>query len=109
MFFQNLALLVMLSLAAPWFAGLLPRQHWPLLVLVTLLSLSGQYLMSWAYARAEAQFLITTEYSAFIWAIGLGWLLFGEAVTWPTVAGALLIITGCWFAARASARPAEGT
>jgi S-adenosylmethionine uptake transporter len=108
MFFQNLALLVIMGLAAPWLAVLLPREYWLPLVGVTVLSLAGQYLMSWAYARAEAQYLISTEYSAFIWAIALGWLFFDETVSWETLAGATLIILSCWFAARASMRPVEG-
>ena len=78
------------------------------LVGVTALSLTGQYLMSWSYARAEAQYLINTEYTAFIWAIALGWFFFGEAVSWETLAGAGLIIVSCWIAARASMRPVEG-
>ena len=108
MFFQNLVLLVIMGLAAPWLAVLLPREYWLPLVGVTVLSLAGQYLMSWAYARAEAQYLISTEYSAFIWAIALGWLFFDETVSWETLAGATLIILSCWFAARASMRPVEG-
>ena len=108
MFFQNLVLLVIMGLAAPWLAELLPREYWLPLVGVTVLSLLGQYLMSWAYARAEAQYLISTEYSAFIWAIALGWLFFDETVSWETLAGATLIILSCWFAARASMRPVEG-
>ena len=88
MFFQNLSLLVIMCLAAPWLAMLLPRQYWLPLVGVTALSLCGQYLMSWAYARAEAQYLISTEYTAFIWAIALGWLFFAETVSWETLAGA---------------------
>ena len=108
MFFQNLALLVIMSLAAPWLASLLPRQYWLPLVGVTALSLTGQYLMSWSYARAEAQYLISTEYTAFVWAIALGWWFFGEQVSWETLAGAGLIIGSCWIAARASLRPVEG-
>lgn len=108
MFFQNLSLLVILGLAAPWIAVMLPAPYWLPLVGVTALSLTGQYLMSWSYARAEAQYLISTEYTAFVWAIGLGWLFFGEAVSWETLAGAGLIILSCWIAARASLRPAEG-
>jgi S-adenosylmethionine uptake transporter len=108
MFFQNLALLVIMSLAAPWLAMQLPSDYWLPLVGITALSLSGQYLMSWAYARAEAQYLISTEYSAFIWAIALGWYFFGEDVSWETLAGAGLIILSCWVAARASLRPAQG-
>jgi S-adenosylmethionine uptake transporter len=108
MFFQNLALLVIMGLAAPWLGMMLPQEHWLPLVGVTVLSLLGQYLMSWAYARAEAQYLISTEYSAFIWAIALGWYFFGESVSWETLAGAALIILSCWIAARASMRPVEG-
>lgn len=108
MFFQNLALLAIMSLAAPWLAMQLPSEYWLPLVGITALSLSGQYLMSWAYARAEAQYLISTEYSAFIWAIALGWFFFGEGVSWETLAGAGLIILSCWVAARASLRPATG-
>lgn len=108
MFFQNLVLLILMALAAPWLASLLPREYWLPLLGVTVLSLTGQYLMSWSYARAEAQYLISTEYTAFIWAILLGWFFFGEAVSWQTFAGASLIIGSCWIAARASLRPANG-
>lgn len=108
MFFQNLFLLVIMGLAAPWIAVQLPREFWLPLVGVTALSLTGQYLMSWSYARAEAQYLISTEYTAFIWAIALGWFFFDETVTGETLAGAALIIVSCWIAARASMRPAEG-
>lgn len=107
-FFQNLCLLVIMGLAAPWLAVMLPRQYWLPLAGVTALSLSGQYLMSWSYARAEAQYLISTEYTAFIWAIGLGWFFFGEGVSWETLAGASLIIISCYIAARASMRAADG-
>lgn len=107
MFFQNLALLLIMGLAAPFLAVALPGDLWLPLVGVTALSLSGQYLMNWAYARAEAQYLISTEYSAFIWAIALGWYFFGEHVAWETLAGAALIILSCWIATRASLRPAE--
>jgi S-adenosylmethionine uptake transporter len=111
-FFQNLLLALMLALAAPWLARALPSELWPTIALATALSLSGQFLMSWAFARAEAQYLIPTEYSAFIWAMALGWYFFQEPVLWTTIAGALLIIVGCVIAARAKpklAQPIEAT
>lgn len=107
MFFQNLSLAVILGLAAPWLALALPRELWLPLAGVTALSLSGQLLMSWAYGRVEAQYLIPTEYTAFVWAIALGWYFFGESVSWTTLAGALLIIAGCLVAMRSSPRLAE--
>lgn len=99
-FFQNLALAVILGMAAPWLALAAPLELWPLIAVATALSLSGLLLMSWSYARAEAQRLIPMEYTAFVWAILLGWFLFDEAVTWATLAGAALIIAACLIAAR---------
>ena len=60
-------------------------------------------LLSWAYGRAEAQVLLPIEYTAFIWAALLGWLIFAEPVTVETLAGVVLIVIGCWIAARRSA------
>ena len=57
-------------------------------------------MLSWAYARAEAQLLLPIEYSAFIWSALMGWLWFSEKLTWPTLAGAGLIALGCWLGAR---------
>ena len=107
MLFQNLCVAIFVGLAAPWFAVALPANLWLPLAGVTVLSLSGQFLMSWSYARAEAQYLIPTEYSAFIWAIALGWFFFDEALAWTTLAGACLIVAGCLIAARANPKLAE--
>ena len=107
MLFQNLCVAIILGLAAPWLAVALPANLWLPLVGVTMLSLAGQFLMSWSYARAEAQYLIPTEYSAFIWAIAFGWFFFGEDVAWTTLTGACLIVAGCLIAARANPKLAE--
>ena len=107
MFFQNLTLSIVFLIPAPWIASSLPINLWLSLAGVTALSLSGQYLMSWSYARAETQYLIPTEYSAFIWAIALGWFFFDEAVGWTTLIGAGLIIAGCLIAARSNPKLSE--
>lgn len=107
MLFQNLCIAIILGAAAPWLAVALPSNLWLPLAGVTALSLAGQFLMSWSYARAEAQYLIPTEYSAFIWAIALGWLFFDEAVTWTTLAGAGLIVASCLIASRSNPKLAE--
>jgi len=107
MMFQNLCVATVLLPAAPWLAVALPGNLWLPLAGVTALSLSGQFLMSWSYARAEAQYLIPTEYSAFIWAIVFGWLFFDEAATWTTLAGAALLVASCLIASRSNPKLAE--
>lgn len=64
------------------------------------LTVMGAMAIAWAYARAEAQALVPIEYSGFLWASLFGWAFFREAVTLPAIAGTLLIVTGCWIAAR---------
>ncbi len=107
MFFQNVCLVAIFALAAPWLSALVPPSLWLALAAATVLSLCGQFLMSWSYARAEAQYLIPLEYSAFVWAIAFGWFFFNETVTWTTLAGGGLIIAGCFTAARISPKLAE--
>lgn len=99
--FQNLSIAGMLLLAAPWF-GMIPKlAQWPAILASAALAFVSQMLLSWAYARAEAQRLIAVEYTAFIWAALVGWIAFEESLTPALLAGTALIVAGCWIAARA--------
>jgi len=64
------------------------------------LTVAGSLSIAWAYARTEANALVPTEYSGFVWAALFGWLFFRENVTLPTLAGTALIVAGCWLATR---------
>lgn len=56
--------------------------------------------LAWGYARAEAQVLVPVEYTGFLWAALLGWLLFDERLGAGVIAGAALIVFGCWIGTR---------
>jgi S-adenosylmethionine uptake transporter len=99
-FFQNVTVVTIYLLFAPLLAVAPANDLLPELVLSAVLGITSLLLISWAYARAEAGILIPVEYTAFIWASLLGWLVFAEAVTLPTVAGTALIVLGCLVAAR---------
>jgi S-adenosylmethionine uptake transporter len=64
-------------------------------------------LLSWAYARAEAQHLAPVEYSAFIWAALFGLAFFHEPVRPLTLLGAAMIVGACLIAARSKAHVAD--
>lgn len=100
-FFQSLTVMVVWLVVLP-FVGLpvSPGVQWPWLIVAAILSTSGTLLYGWAYARGEASYLAVTEYSAFLWASALGWLVFREGVSLYTLAGAALIVAGCLIAAR---------
>ncbi len=62
-----------------------------------------------AYARAEAGRLAVTEYTALLWAIGLGFVAYGEVPGVATLAGAAMILAGSWLALRAPPVPKAGS
>jgi S-adenosylmethionine uptake transporter len=100
-FFQCLTILGIWILALPlvgvpqW-----PGGEWLWIAVAATLSTSGTLLFAWAYARGEASYLSATEYSGFLWASALGWLVFREPVSLYTLGGAVLIVCGCFVAAR---------
>ncbi|MGJ3647801.1 DMT family transporter [Sphingomonas sp. GlSt437] len=108
-FFTSLVLGAMLLPGAPWFAGLPAPGQLPAIVAAAIFGSISAMLLAWAYAHAEAQLLSTVEYTAFVWAAILGWLVFGEAVGVYTFAGAALIIAGCLVAVRGPVAPAPQT
>ena len=100
-FFQSLTIMVL------WLAALLvvdvpalPTGQWHWIAVAAVLLTAGTLLFAWAYARGEAGYLAVTEYSAFLWASALGWIVFSEKVTGYTIAGAVLIVAGCLLASR---------
>jgi S-adenosylmethionine uptake transporter len=99
-FFQNCIAGGTLALFAPFFAVVPETADAVPILISAALALVSLLLLSWAYARAEAQILVTVEYTAFVWAAILGWAVFDERVTIATLIGAVLIVVGCLIATR---------
>lgn len=98
--FMNVTMAMVFLPAAPFLA------HWPAAPLhqaeiigSAVLAVTALSLFSWAYARAEAQALVPLEYSAFVWAALMGWAMFGEGLTIPTLLGTTLVVAACLIAA----------
>jgi S-adenosylmethionine uptake transporter len=100
-FFQSMTVIVLWLLAIPW-VGIpaWPQDQWQWVIVACLLSTTGTLLFAWGYARGPASYLAATEYSGFLWASLMGWLVFRERVSLYTLAGAVLIVGGCLIAAR---------
>lgn len=99
-FSQSLLVTLILATGSPFFAEVPALTHVPMLVAAAVLSVASLWLLAWAYARSDASHLSTTEYTAFVWASALGWLVFDEVVTPATLGGAALIVAGCVIGAR---------
>ncbi|MGZ8312616.1 MAG: DMT family transporter [Allosphingosinicella sp.] len=92
-------------LAAPLLGEWPPVEHRPAIGGAAALAFGSLMLLSWAYARAEAQVLAPVEYTAFIWASLLGLIVFTEPVRPLTLVGAAMIVAACLAAARRPAAP----
>jgi S-adenosylmethionine uptake transporter len=107
-FFMALVVTGCYLAVAPFLAVVPPAAELPSIVGSAVLGFGSLMLLSWAYARAEAQHLAPVEYTAFIWAALFGILFFAEPVRPLTLAGALMIVVGCLIAARRT-RAADAT
>lgn len=63
-------------------------------LMIGVLGSFGHLCMAWAYGRADASRLGVFEYTAFIWAVAIGFLVFAEIPTLGTLMGAALIVAG---------------
>ena len=102
-FYQNIMVFVILLCGAPFFVSLPANAlQWGGAALAAVFAMGSLALMSMAYRRAEAQRLISIEYTAFIWAALLGWWFFAEGLTAQTLLGTGLIVAGCLSSLRKS-------
>ncbi|WP_374298039.1 DMT family transporter [Sphingomonas sp.] len=99
-FVQSTIVTVLLLLAAPWLATVPPAADWWKIAVAAMLATGSLLLLGWAYAHGETGYLATTEYTSFVYAAILGWVVFGEHVALTTIAGAAIIVTACLIGAR---------
>ncbi len=92
-------------LAAPLLGVLPTAGQAPGLIGAAVLAFLSLLLLSWAYARAEAQHLAPVEYTGFVWAAFFGFLIFGEALRPLTLIGAAMIVAACLVATRRRPAP----
>ena len=67
--------------------------EWLFLVGAGVIGFGGQIFMTLAYRHAEAGVLAPFTYVAMLWAIAIGWFVFGEVPTVQMLLGAALIIS----------------
>lgn len=108
-FFTSIVLGGLLMIGAPWFAVMPSMAQLPAIGAAAALGSVSAMALAWAYGRAEAQVLAPVEYTAFVWAAILGFVVFGERVSVYTLTGTILIIAGCLVAIRGPAAPGPQT
>lgn len=97
---QNIAPALMLAVPG-WIYWQVPaRSDVPTLIAIGCLGVAGHLFLARAYAAAEASRLAPLDYTALIWAVAIGYLVFGEVPTGWAALGGALILTGTALASR---------
>lgn len=92
----------LLSLAAP-FVWVAPQAvfHGVLIVVIGVLASVGHFLLIRAYDHASATLLAPYTYSALVWAMLMGWLVFGDFPDgWSLVGMGIIVLAGLYLANR---------
>ena len=92
MFYLGAVGFAVLAAIAPFFWRPPTMTEWGLLLLAGGLGAVGHFLIIKALALAPASTVQPFTFLTFVWAIGLGWLVFDALPDGPTVLGALIII-----------------
>ncbi|HVP08699.1 MAG TPA: DMT family transporter [Burkholderiales bacterium] len=93
---------VLMSLAAP-FVWATPQaaSHGALIVVIGVLASVGHFLLIKAYEHASATLLAPYTYSALVWAMLMGWLVFGDFPDGWSLAGmGIIVASGLYLANR---------
>jgi drug/metabolite transporter (DMT)-like permease len=104
-FFTALVVALCYLAAAPFLVELPAPEHLPSIAAAAVLGFGALMLLSWAYARAQAQHLAPVEYTAFVWAVLFGLIFFLEPVRPLTLVGAAMIVIACFLAVRRRPAP----
>jgi drug/metabolite transporter (DMT)-like permease len=112
MLVQNLLPLAVLSVPMVWRWQPLQGSEWAVVTLMGALATLGLLGITWAFTHLEASRVAPLEYTGFVWAGLLGWLLFGERPSLWTWGSIGLIALGCLLLlkpARKASRKGPGT
>jgi drug/metabolite transporter (DMT)-like permease len=93
---------VLLSALAP-FVWVRPQaiSHGALILVIGVLASIGHFLLIKAYDYASASLLAPYTYTVLVWAMLLGWLVFGDFPDGVSLAGmAIIVVSGLYLAAR---------
>lgn len=80
----------LVSLFGPWVA--IGPKTWGLIIGSAVVITAGYYLSIWVMRVGEVSFTAPFRYTGLVWALLLGWFVFGEWPGWMTLVGAAIVV-----------------
>ncbi|MEO8145171.1 MAG: DMT family transporter [Betaproteobacteria bacterium] len=96
MFFTSIVVCAAFSLALPFgFAAPHSGADLGLMVLVGVLGATGQLILTFAFRYAQAAVVASVGYSALIWSVAIGWIMFGHVPdAWSLLGMVVIALSG---------------
>lgn len=92
---QNVLPMLLLAAPAAWGWKAPEAAELPTIALIGVFATVGLLGVTWAFTHLEASRVAPLEYTSFLWAGVLGYLMFGEVPSAHTAVSAVLIVAGC--------------
>jgi drug/metabolite transporter (DMT)-like permease len=91
-FSYNLGSTLSFTVLLPWFWAPLDASQWMVVLIASALALAGHFLLTHAFSTAPVSVVAPFEYTALVWATGLGFLLWGDVPAATTLVGIAIIL-----------------
>jgi drug/metabolite transporter (DMT)-like permease len=92
LFYTLLGFIVSMALPQWWVWQSIGSHHYMLIAIVAFFGVIAQYCLTKAYAIASPALIAPFEYTALIWAAGLGYYIWGDVPDTPALMGAGLVV-----------------
>lgn len=92
LFYYSVSVLIATGAMLPWQWVTPPLADLSIFLLVGVAGSFGQFFLNQAFRYGEISFLAPIEYTALLWAILFGFLLWGEVPSWSVLGGAALVV-----------------
>jgi drug/metabolite transporter (DMT)-like permease len=100
LFYYSLVVVVVLGAAMPFY-WITPDLHdAALFVAVGIMGTAGQFCLNQAFRYGQASLVAPLDYTGLIWATAIGWIFWGDFLTPPMIAGALIVVASCLYILR---------
>jgi drug/metabolite transporter (DMT)-like permease len=104
LFYYSLGVLLVTGAVMPWQWVTPSWADLGIFALAGVVGSLGQLCLTQAYRYGEVSALAPLEYTALVWAVALGYVVWGELPGWPVLAGTALVITSSLYISHREAR-----
>jgi drug/metabolite transporter (DMT)-like permease len=108
LFYYSLVVVVVLGVAMPFY-WITPSWHDALLFLaIGLMGTAGQFCLNQAFRYGEASLISPLDYTSLLWATAIGWIFWGDVLTWRMILGGIIVVGSCIYINRRGAKKKAG-